>query len=360
MNRSETKRDALLPLDSALQHERGNARAPRPLPLFLELVRRVSEQDAELARAALAGLRKYESAERRVRPAAMPEIARVNGACLRDHGGEGPPAVLVPSLINPPRILDLDEELSLAGAVARMGRRALLLDWGEARARQELDVAGHVDHLLLPLLRSISEPVALVGYCLGGTMAIAAANLVECERVVTLAAPWNFSRYPEPSRAALRDMWRHSESASREFGALPMEVLQASFWSLDPERTVRKFAEFGGLDPMSSEAQRFVELEDWANEGEPLPYPAAKELIEGLFEHDRPGRGQWRVGGRCVTDELSVPLLNLTAERDRIAPAATAAAGETIGIAAGHVGMIVGSASARLHQAMKAFLAPCR
>ncbi len=339
-----------------MQHEH----APRPLPLFLELVRQVSERDPDLARDALSGLRAYEAAERTPRPAPMPEIARVRGACLRDHGGAGPPAVLIPSLINPPRILDLDAQTSLAGAVACMGRRSLLLDWGSADARRELSVAGHIEHLLLRLLRTVGEPVALVGYCLGGTMAIAAANLVECERAVTLAAPWNFLHYPDLSRAALQDMWIHSQAASRDLGALPMEVLQASFWSLDPDRTVKKFAEFGRLDLDSAEARRFVQLEDWANEGEPLPYPAARELIEDLFGRDLPGSGEWQVGGRAVTDQLQVPLLNLTAERDRIAPAATAPAGETIGIASGHVGMIVGSARERLHDALKAFLTPCR
>jgi polyhydroxyalkanoate synthase len=287
----------------------------------------------------------------------MPEVARVGGACLRDHGGSGPAAVLIPSLINPPRILDLDADVSLAGAVSRMGRRALLLDWGLADARSRLDVGGHVEEMLLPLLRSINEPAALVGYCLGGTMAIAAANLMECERVATLAAPWNFARYPDASRSALQAMWTHSQRASRELGALPMEVLQASFWSLDPERTVHKFAEFGRMDPASADAARFVELEDWANEGEPLPFPAARELIEDLFERDCPGSGDWRVGGRAVTDELNVPLLNLTAERDRIAPASTAPSGTTVGIASGHVGMIVGSARATLHEALARFLA---
>ena len=121
-----------------------------------------------------------------------------------------------------------------------------------------------------------------------------------------------------------------------------------------------KFAEFSRLDPDSAEAQRFVELEDWSNEGEPLPYPAARELIEDLFDRDLPGAGEWNVGGRAVTDALRVPLLNLTAERDRIAPASTAPAGQTIGIASGHVGMVVGSARARLHEALQAFVAPCR
>ena len=237
------------------------------MPLFLELVREVSVRDPELAREALAGLKAYAAAPRDAAPAAKPELARIGGACLRDHGGEGPPVVLIPSLINPPRILDLDCEVSLTGFIASCGRRALLLDWGEAAARSGLTVAGHVEELLLPLLRGIGEPAALVGYCLGGTMAIAAANAIDCEQVVTLACPWAFSHYPDASRAALQDMWRHSQEPARGLGALPMEVLQAAFWSLDPERTVGKFAEFGRLPPESAKARRFVALEDWANEG---------------------------------------------------------------------------------------------
>jgi len=321
----------------------------------------VSARDPELARRALAGLKAYESAPRDPRRPAKAESARAGAACLRDHGGSGPPAVLVPSLINPPHILDLDEQVSLAGATARMGRRVLLLDWGRADERAQLSVAGHVEHLLLPLLDDLGEPAALVGYCLGGTMAIAAASLAPCERVVTLAAPWNFSHYPEASRVALMQMWQHAEPAAQSLSALPMEVLQAAFWSLDPERTVNKFASFGELDAASAEARRFVALEDWANEGEPLPYPAARELIEDLFGDDLPGSGKWVVGGRQVGDPLGVPLLNVLAAHDRIAPADTAPAGEAIALPSGHVGMIVGSARARLHQALGAFLDPaCR
>ena len=342
----------LLPEHSAPQHER----APRPLPLFLELVREAAQHDPELARGALAGLRAYQRSPRRERPAPKPEIARVGGASLRDHGGEGRPAVLVPSLINPPRILDLDEQVSLTAALARIGRQALLLDWGDAEARKNLSVGSHVEQVLLPLLRSIGEPAALIGYCLGGTMAIAAANLTEVESVVTLASPWNFARYPEASKQALADMWRHSEAAAHSLGALPMEVLQAAFWSLDPERTVRKFAEFGRLDPGGDEARRFIELEEWANEGEALPYPAAKELIENLFGKDLPGSGEWRVGGKKMTDNLRVPTLHVTAGHDRIAPESTAPAGEKVGIASGHVGMIVGSARHQLHEKLRSFL----
>jgi poly(3-hydroxyalkanoate) synthetase len=79
-------------------------------------------------------------------------------------------------------------------------------------------------------------------------------------------------------------------------------------------------------------------------------------LIEDLFGKDASGSGKWMVGGKAVTDELTVPSLHLTADHDRIAPASTAPAGQAIGIASGHVGMIVGSARARLHEELGRFL----
>jgi polyhydroxyalkanoate synthase len=280
---------------------------------------------------------------------------------LRNHGGEGPPALLVPSLINPPRILDLDDQVSLTRAISEMGRRTILLDWGKARERSDLSVAGHVEELLLPLLDQLDEPVALIGYCLGGTMAIAAANHAKVERLATLASPWHFEAYPERSHEALSAMWRHSEGTAQALGALPMEVLQAAFWSLDPARTVRKFAEFGKLESSGADARRFVELEEWANEGEPLPYSAARELVEELFGKDLPGKGTWTLKGKPVSDRISVPSLHLTAARDLIAPPQTVASGEVIAIDSGHVGMIVGSARSRLVQALGTFLqAGCR
>ena len=331
------------------------------MPLFLELVRLKSRDDPDLARRALAGLAAYERAERPEPRPPKPEAARIGGAALRDHGGSGPPAILVPSLINPPHILDLDPETSLIEAVKRTGRRVLLLDWGEAGERSDLSVAGHVEQLLAPLLSELDEPAALVGYCLGGTMAIAAANLAPVERVATLAAPWRFDRYPAGGRSALNQLWRSAGPSSERLGAMPMELLQAAFWSLDPERTVAKFARFAELEPGSPRARRFVALEDWANSGEPLPFPAARELVEDLFAADFPGSGRWSVAGRMVSAELPVPALHLTASRDRIAPAETAPPGATARIAAGHVGMIVGSARRELHEALLSFLAPaCR
>ncbi len=320
------------------------------------MVRTVGESEPGLARAALEGLAKYERAERPQRRAYREIAGRAGPAVLHDFGGSGPAAILVPSLINPPHVLDLDEDVSLASTVAGMHRRTLLLDWGPARDRSDLDIGRHVERLLVPLIESLGEAPALVGYCLGGTMAIAAANLIGVERVATIAAPWRFAGYPDRSRSSLLDLWRSARQAADRLNLLPMEVLQAAFWSLDPHRTVSKFAHFGNLVAGSAEARRFVTLEDWANEGEPLPLPAARELIEDFFGSDLPGSGRWKIAGRTISDSLSVPLANFTASLDRITPAETSGSGRRTEIAAGHVGMVVGSARDRLCEGLVAFL----
>ena len=129
-----------------------------------------------------------------------------------------------------------------------------------------------------------------------------------------------------------------------------MEVLQASFWSLDPERTVSKFAEFGRLDPGSAEARRFVELEDWANEGEPFPIRRQRSLSRICSEQDQPGSGAWSVGGRVSDRRIKVPPLqsHRRARPDCAGRNSTSRARRSASIP-GHVGMIVGSARNRLH-----------
>ncbi len=329
---------------------------PRPLPLFLEMVRRAAERDPQLGARALRGLAVYQQAPRAARPGERTAAAWVNGAALRECGGAGHPIVLVPSLINPPHILDLDPETSLAMALGESGR-VLLLDWGPAQARAELSIGEHVLQLLLPLLAHLSEPPILVGYCLGGTMAIAAAAMRPVRGLVTLASPWRFSAYPKPARDALGSLWGEARPTAERLGMLPIEILQAAFWSLDPERTVTKFAALADLAPDSAELRRFVTLEDWANGGEPLPLPAARELMEELFGADRSGLGGWVVGGRAV-EPASVPLLHLTAGNDRIVPAATVAPGPRLACQAGHVGMIVGRhAPRKLHRPLREWLA---
>ncbi|HYZ47683.1 MAG TPA: alpha/beta hydrolase, partial [Sphingomonas sp.] len=184
MDAPSKENPTVAPPRAAAQH------GPRPLPLFLDMVREQTEGDPVRRAAVLAGLRAYQEAERLPRPPEMPPAARAGRAMLRDYGGSGPPAVFVPSLINPPFILDLSEGNSLLGWLAGKGVRPLLVDWGDpadAEEEAELDIAGHVEQFLLPLLAELGEPVHLVGYCLGGTMTLAAAMHAQLRSLTLIA-----------------------------------------------------------------------------------------------------------------------------------------------------------------------------
>ena len=325
--------------------------------MFLELLRSETAADPARMKAALAGLRRYQEAERPPAPAPMPALAEACGATLRDYGGAGPLVLFVPSLINPPGVLDMGER-SLLRWLAGQGRRVLLLDWGwPGPDRRALSVAGHVEQILLPLMRGLGESVTLVGYCLGGTMALAAARAGPARGVATIAAPWHFNGFPEEARADLGRLWAGAQPAVQALGLLPMEVLQCAFWSLDPARTVAKFEAFAALE--GTEAATFVMLEDWANDGPPISQGAAREMFEDLFAADASGTGRWRVAGEVADPEaLAVPFLNVVSTTDRIVPHETAArAGERLDLALGHVGMVVGrQAKEKLWEPLAAWL----
>lgn len=318
---------------------------PRPLPLFLAMLRSETTLAPQRRTRVLAGVRAYQQAARPPARPAKPAVARAGRARLRAYGGTGPAVVFVPSLINPPDVLDLAPGNSLLEWLAGQGFAVFMVDWGTpTRADRTLDLGAHVAQLLVPLLAGFDDPPHLAGYCLGGTLAAALATLRPALSLALIAAPWRFSGFPDPARAAVADLWRAAAPLAEQLGMLPIEVLQAAFWQLDPARTIAKFERFGALDPHSAEAAAFVRLEDWANAGAPLPLAAARELAEGFFAADLPGRGEWQVCGRTIDPAaLGISFLDIASATDRIVPAASAcAAGVGITLAEGHVGMVVG------------------
>jgi len=320
--------------------------------LFLDMLRSETPASPERRAAALAGLRAYQDAPRGKPRRPAPARHRKGRARLRDYGVKGDgkrPVIFVPSLINPPHILNLMPDVSLLRWIAAQdsegrGLHPYLLDWGTpGPADRAMDLTAHVERLLLPLIARLDEPPVLAGYCLGGTMALAAACAVPVAGLALIAAPWRFDGFGAHARREIADLWSAAKPACAALGMVPMEVLQSGFWRLDPARTIAKYEAFATMPQGSREAALFVAMEDWANAGAALPYAAGAQLFD-FIATNATGAGTWQVGGTIVGPQaLTCPAIDFVSLSDRIVPAASAAdLPDRRDLGAGHVGMIVG------------------
>ncbi len=310
------------------------------------------------------GVRAYQAHPYRRTLAAPASVWRRGTANLLDYGGSktATPVVFVPSLINRAYILDLAEDRSLLRAAAASGLKTFLLDWGEpGDAERAFTIEDYVEGVLIPALEEIKERTGkaplVVGYCLGGTLSLAPAVLRPdlIAGLVLLAAPWDYHEGTAASRALMEFAQPMVEVMLGAQGCLPIDAIQAMFSSLDPTLVGRKFRSFANFDPASDHARRFVELEDWLNDGIPLAGPVAREVLLNWYGHNDPAEGRWKVGETVIDPaRVTCPTLAFIPSQDRIVPPESALRlarailkAKTVTVDLGHIGMVAGAGAPR-------------
>jgi polyhydroxyalkanoate synthase len=292
-----------------------------------------------------------------------PALLTEGGSRLLDYGGPdapGPAVLFVPSLVNRAYILDLSRQRSFLRWLAGQGFRPLLIDWGwpdEAARGFTLGdyILGRGSRFLAAACEAAGGPVPVVGYCMGGTLAVALAQrrAAQVAGLVLLATPWDFHAGAAASAHLQAAMLDALEPILSFWGELPVDVLQTFFAGLDPLLGFKKFARFAQGDAETPQAEAFVALEDWLNDGIPLAGPVAAECIRGWYVDNAPARGEWTVGGEPVDPaQVTQPSLHLIPSNDRIVPPASSRAlaaampeVEVIDPPLGHIGMMVGGAA---------------
>jgi poly(3-hydroxyalkanoate) synthetase len=288
-----------------------------------------------------------------------PSIWQEGGSDLLDYAptNDGPVILFVPSLVNRAYILDLQTSGSMMRWFAAQGARPLLLDWGtpgdlEREFTLTDYVAGRLERALATTVQLTGKKPFLAGYCMGGTLAVAAAQRRGdlMEGLILLAAPWDFHA-PDDSRAGLATQALDvMEPIMRLSAVLPVDCLQSLFALLDPWSVAEKYRRFGRLNQDSDAARRFVAMEDWLNDGVPLAAPVARACLADWYGRNLPGKGQWRIAGMAI-DPTAIQLPSFVAipSQDRIVPPESAAAlaaklrFPTIHRpGAGHIGMAAG------------------
>ncbi len=328
------------------------------------LEKAVVEEAGNRARNLLSGLLRYVDVPYARQVAEPPAVWRKGNARLLDYGASPsasdvarPVVLFIPSLINRYYILDLEEERSLLRFLARQGHYPLVLDWGApGESEKDFGAEEYLTQILLPVIEFLAHaagrPITLVGYCMGGVLALAAAQLAKHRvgALALLATPWDF-HCKEFKPFVVEERWLPMiESLIAQRGTLPADVIQSLFYMTDPWVFEQKFRRFAGMAEGGREAQDFVALERWVNDGVPMTANVARDCLIGWAQQNHLAIGGWQLAGENINPKIiKVPTFIAIPKNDHVVPtdcamplAAAMPEAEVIHPSSGHVGMIVG------------------
>lgn len=314
------------------------------------------------------GVRDYQSIDITSNPSRGRIIWRKANARLIDYGGDAsaPALLCVPSLINRASIFDLHPDRSLVRYLRREGVRVLVLDWDTPSLREKrYSMADYTEYLLLEALASLRAlhraDIHLLGYCMGGLFALAAAQLApqKIASLILLATP--FARIAAPQLTDAQ--WQRFEDFIRQQDSLHPAITQTLFHLLDPWHFQEKFARFQTLS--ASEKQHFAQVEQWVNDGVPLSRYVAQECYIRWPREDYFAGGLWKVRGQSIDPkQVKLPALCVLPQQDKIVPLSSSAplaqdiaGAKQLSPQSGHINMLVGRrARAQLWQPLKSWI----
>jgi len=281
------------------------------------------------ARLFISGIQSYRQNKARRNMLQAPVIWQAGTTRVRDYNPANPgaPSILViPSLINRFDILDLDRNHSFLRALAERGLRPVVVDWDiPGDDEKNFSLTDYASKRLVPVLDFITNgaPLLLLGYCMGGNLALALAALRphQIRALALLATPWDFHQPDATIGPQFLALAANLEPYLESLGYLPVDIIQSLFAGFQPGQVMSKFTDFAGLDPASLEARHFVLLEDWLNDGVPLTAPVARECLRDWYGENLPGKRTWHIEGKLVDPRiLTMPAYVTVPGKDRIVP----------------------------------------
>ena len=238
------------------------------------------------------------------------------------------PVLVVYALVNRPYILDLQPDRSVVRRLLEGGFDVYLLDWGEpTRLDAILGMGDYVGRYLDNALDATCEhagvkTVHLLGYCMGGTMALMHTAL-EGERVRTLglmATP-----VAVEGTGGILERWAtyfDPEVAAETLGNMPAELLSVEFSLMDPvDQYVTKYVQLYENIEDDAFVENFARMERWIWDGVDVAGAAFAEFVGEVYKDNNLVAGEYALDGRPVhLEDVDVPLLTVVGEYDHIVP----------------------------------------
>jgi len=240
------------------------------------------------------------------------------------------PVVIVPAWIMKYYILDLRPEDSLIKSLVDAGFTVFCVSWRNPTPEdRDIDFDDYRREGVMPAIDAAlavtgASHAHLVGYCIGGTLAMIAAACMardHDERLRTLslfAAQGDFKEagevrlFIDDSQLALLEdmMWEQGTLESNQmagtFGLLRSNDL---IWS----RAIHKY--------LMGEPEPVDDLMAWNSDATRMPYKMHSEYLRELFLDNDLAEGRFKLDGRLVAlQDIRAPLFVVGTERDHVAP----------------------------------------
>jgi poly[(R)-3-hydroxyalkanoate] polymerase subunit PhaC len=283
------------------------------------------------------------------------------------------PMLISTPLINGYEVADLQPDRSLVRNLLREGIDIYMINWGYPKRSDRFN---NIDDYVVDFLDDIVdhvidgtgiEKINLFGICMGGTMATcySALNPSKVRNLVLTVTPIDFHRTRvegQPHVGLLLEMSRSAnvDAMVDAFGNVPADVLNVSFLMASPFTLMfGKYADTIEILDNKEALLNFLRMEKWLFGGPEVAGEAYRQFVKEFVQNNKLVAGTLTLGGRKVhLKNLTMPILNVYAERDHLVPPpSTVALGEHVGnkdeykelpIKTGHIGIYTGGASQKI------------
>jgi polyhydroxyalkanoate synthase len=334
-----------------------------PLPSTSDLLGRVEADVRRAAQRGRNGLR-YAAGTSRPKVGRTPKdvVWRHHKAELWRYRNDAvayrPPVVIVHSLVSRSYVLDLYPGNSAIAFLLAQGLDVFLVDWGvadEAEAANTLETysEGYLPEAVAAACEAAgTEDVTLLGYCFGGVLSLLAAARqpeLPIRNLVLMATPVDFDGM-RAITALVREGRLEPEDVIDATGNVPPEAVENAFRLLKPTAEYSQYANLWQNLWNDEYMEGYQAMGQWTRDHVPFPGAAFRQTVEQLIR----GNGLMDAGVADLS-AISVPVLNVMAERDHIVPLPAAepvkdliAQTHELRLSAGHVGLVAGRAAAKV------------
>jgi polyhydroxyalkanoate synthase subunit PhaC len=178
-------------------------------------------------------------------------------------------------------------------------------------------------HHYLPVMKNLSagEKIHLMGYCMGGCLALALTQLAQehIKSLTLLATPWHMDALPAPEfRNTYRSFLENLIEKHTVFSGDTMHLL---LYFANPFAVHHRLRRLASKQQKREDMSLMLAREYWLHRGVSLPQNIARELMLNWACDNKTAKNQWRVGDEIINPQaIHTPTMLISGSYDKLVP----------------------------------------